>query len=390
MSMPPDPPHVSQEVAAALPVSGIPPRFEPPRRILMGPAVPQEVREAMARPLVGHLDPAFRVVLDEVCSMLQAVYQTRNDLTFAVPGTGSAGMECALTNILEPDDVAVVAVSGAFGERMREIAERCGARVLTVGGAWGLPVEPDQIEEALKNEPSVKAVCAVHAETSTGVWQPLEEIGELCRSYGALFVADAVTSLGGIELDVDVWGIDVCYSGTQKCLSVPPGLAPITFSPRAVAARENRLQGPPPSWYLDIALIRRYQGTERLYHHTAPISMLYGLHEGLRLVLEEGLEARWLRHQEIGGELLQALGERGFRPVPPPGYRLPQLACVYLPEEIEDGPARARLLDEYGIEVGGGFGEFAGRVWRIGLMGASCNRNNVEALAHAIDQIIDA
>ncbi|HEY1331491.1 MAG TPA: alanine--glyoxylate aminotransferase family protein [Actinomycetota bacterium] len=368
-----------------------PQAFQPPRRVLLGPgpsAVPPSVLEAMGRPMLGHLDPAFLGLMDEVQAMLRAAFRTGNDLTFPVSGSGSAGMECALANVLEPDDVALVAVSGAFGERMREIAGRCGARVETIGGTWGHPVEPEQVEEALREHPGAKAVCAVHAETSAGVWQPLEEIGDLCRSYGALFVVDAVASMGGIELDVDAWGIDVCYSGTQKCLSVPPGLAPITFSPKGLAAREGRVSGPPSTWYLDAALIGRYVGRERVYHHTAPVSMLYALHEGLRLVLDEGLEARWLRHQEVGGELLHALVERGFQPVAPPGYRLPQLACVWLPEGMDDAPARRRLLDEYGIEVGGGLGEFAGRVWRIGVMGASCTSQNVAQLSHALDQIL--
>ena len=371
-------------------MTGIPGPFEPPARILMGPGpsnVHPRVLQAMAHPVVGHLDPACLQMLDEIQAMLCQVFQTTNELTYPVSGTGTAAMETSLTNVLEPGDVAVVVVSGAFAERMAEIARRCGAEVVSVGERWGQPVETAAIEEALQRHPAPKAVCAVHAETSTGVRQPLEEIGTLAHSHGALFLVDAVASLGGIEVQADGWQIDVCYSGSQKCLSAPPGLGPITFSDRALEARQSRRQ-PPPSFYLDAALIRRYLGQERLYHHTAPISMLYALHEALRMVLEEGLEARWRRHEEVGAELLSALEDRGFRPVPPEGYRLPQLAVVELPDGVDDKATRARLLTQYGIEVGGGLGEFAGRVWRVGVMGESGDPENVKALTRALDELL--
>jgi alanine-glyoxylate transaminase/serine-glyoxylate transaminase/serine-pyruvate transaminase len=353
-----------------------------------GPStVHPRVLQALAKPLIGHLDPATLRMLTEIQSMLREVFRTKNELTFPVSGTGTAGMECALMNVIEPGDVALVLVSGAFAERMKEIAVRCGAEVHVLGGTWGRPVGDPEVATALRDHPEAKVVAVVHAETSTGMLQPLEGIGELCRAHGAMLVVDAVASLGGIPVEVDRWGIDVCYSGSQKCLSVPPGLAPVTFSPKAVGVRIER-DRPMNSFYLDVLPISQYLGSERLYHHTAPISMLYGLHEGLRIVLEEGLEARWQRHEEIGGELLAALVERGFEPFPPPGYRLPEVICVRLPESLQDKPARERLLDEFGIEVAGGLGELAGKVWRVGLMGESCNREYVKALLDAIDQVL--
>lgn len=368
----------------------IPPPFEPPLRRLMAPgpsAVHPRVLEALARPVIGHLDPATMQMLGEIQDMLRTVFRTKNELTFPVSGTGTAGMECALANVLEPGDVAVVLVSGAFAERLAEIARRCGAEVHEIGARWAEPVSDRHVAGALERFPHAKAVCAVHAETSTGLRQPLEGIGALCREHGALFLVDAVASLGGIPVEVDAWGIDVCYSGSQKCLSVPPGLAPITFSQRAVTARLER-HASMRSFYLDVLPISRYLGSERLYHHTAPVNMLYALHEGLRLVLEEGLEARWRRHQDLGDELTAALAERGFEPVPPEGYRLPQVVCVRLPEGVEDKPARARLLQGFGIEVAGGLGELAGKVWRVGLMGESCDPGWVKALLGAIDEVL--
>jgi alanine-glyoxylate transaminase / serine-glyoxylate transaminase / serine-pyruvate transaminase len=367
--------------------------FDPPRRLLMAPgpsAANPRVLEAMARPVIGHLDPAALRLLNEIQAMLREVFRTQNAMTFPVSGSGTAGMECALMNVLEPGDVAMVLVSGAFAERLAEIARRCRADVRVLGGTWGEPVPEEVVADALDGAGPVKAVCAVHAETSTGLRQPLEGIARLCSERGVLFAVDAVASLGGIPVEVDAWGIDICYSGSQKCLSVPPGLAPITFSDRAVAAREARPDGVPlNSFYLDILPISRYMlGRERLYHHTAPINMLYGLHEGLRIVLEEGLEARWRRHEEIGAEVTAALEERGFRPVPPAGYRLPEVICVRPPEGLDERAARRRLLDEFGIEVAGGLGPLAGQVWRVGLMGESCNRDYAKALLEAIDLIL--
>jgi alanine-glyoxylate transaminase / serine-glyoxylate transaminase / serine-pyruvate transaminase len=371
-------------------MSDVPKRFVPPHRLLMGPgpsSVNPRVLEAISAPVIGHLDPATFDMMNEVQVMLREVFQTSNELTYPVSGTGTAGMETALANVLEPGDVAITLVSGFFAERMREIATRCGAEIVTVGGEWGRPVEPDEVALALEKHPGAKAVSAVHVETSTGLLQPLVEIGRLAAEHGALFIVDAVASLGGVEVDVDGWGIDVCYSGSQKCLSAPPGLAPITFSERGYAAMESRSR-PPSTFYLDASQIRRYVGSERLYHHTAPISMLYALHEALRVALEEGLRDRWRRHEEIGGEVLAVLEDRGFKPVPPEGFRVPYLASVWLPEGFEDKPNRSRLLEEFDIEIAGGLGQFGGKIWRVGVMGESCNRDYVKAFTEALDTIL--
>jgi alanine-glyoxylate transaminase/serine-glyoxylate transaminase/serine-pyruvate transaminase len=371
-------------------MTSTPERFVPPHRLLMGPgpsAVNPRVLAAMSAPVIGHLDPATFDMMNQVQDMLRAVFQTSNELTYPVSGTGTAGMETALANVLEPGDVAITLVSGFFAERMREIASRCGAEIVTVGGEWGRPIEPDDVAHALESHPGAKAVSAVHVETSTGLLQPLEELARLAAEHEALFIVDAVASLGGVEMDVDGWGIDVCYSGSQKCLSAPPGLAPITFSGRAYAVMEGRTR-PPSTFYLDASQIRRYVGNERLYHHTAPVSTLYALHEALRIVLEEGLKERWRRHEEIGAELLAVLEDRGFKPVPPEGYRVPYLASVWLPEGFEDKPNRGRLLQDFGIEIAGGLGQFAGKIWRVGVMGESCNREYVKAFTEALDAIM--
>jgi len=358
-------------------------------RILLGPG-PSEVHprvlRAMAAPLVGHLDPQFLRIMDELREMLRAVFRSRNELTFAVSGTGSAGMETCLVNLLEPGDEAVVCIHGVFGGRMADIVERCGAKAVRVEAPWGAAIEPSQVAAALQRcRP--KLVALVHAETSTGVLQPLETIGKLTRDAGALFVVDTVTSLGGTDVRVDEWGIDAAYSGTQKCLSAPPGLSPVSFSPRAVEVMERR-KTKVQSWYLDVGMIRKYWGGERAYHHTAPISAIFALYEALRLVLEEGLEARFRRHRR-NYELLRAgLEKLDFRFLVPEGLRLPMLNAVRLPDGVDDAPARRRLLDEFGIEVGGGLGAFAGKVWRIGLMGHSCTANNVNALLAALPTVL--
>ena len=360
-----------------------------PERMLFGPGpsdVAPSVLQAMARPVIGHLDPAFVGVLDEIGAMLREAFRTSNEVTFAVSGTGSAGMEMALVNLLEEGDRAVVGVAGVFGERLAEIARRCGAEVQEVTASWGNPVEPERIEEALRGAPA-KLVAIVHAETSTGVRQPVEEIARAARETGTLVVVDAVTSLAGIPLWVDEWGIDVCYSGTQKCLSVPPGLAPITFSPRAMGVVRAR-RTPVRSWYLDVTRVTRYWGAERVYHHTAPISMLYALREGLRLVLEEGLETRWDRHATLGAELQRRIVEMGFTLLAAEGFRLPQLTAAALPVGVDERAARRRLLDEFGIEVGGGLGAFAGTAWRIGLMGESCRKDKLDRLLEAIGSVL--
>jgi alanine-glyoxylate transaminase/serine-glyoxylate transaminase/serine-pyruvate transaminase len=356
-------------------------------RHLHGPGpsiVPQPVLEAMALPLLGHLDPEFLELLDELAAQLRLVFRTKNEVTFAASGTGSAGMEMALVNLLEPGEVCVVGSAGAFGARLTEIARRCGATVRVVEAEWGRVLEPEQFEGVLDG---AKVVAFVHAETSTGAWQPVEAIASRAREAGALVVLDAVTSLAGIPVEVDGWGIDVCYSATQKCLSVPPGLSPITFSPRAVEAVGAR-KTPVQSWYLDLSLLTKYWGSERIYHHTAPISMLTGLHEGLRLVLEEGLEVRWDRHARVGTMLQRELTAMGFEMFAEETHRLPQLTAAYVPDGVEADKARRRLLEEFDVEVGAGFGPLAGKGWRIGTMGESAHPDRVEFLLEAIRSVI--
>ncbi|HVL90930.1 MAG TPA: alanine--glyoxylate aminotransferase family protein [Actinomycetota bacterium] len=339
----------------------------------------------MSRPLLGHLDPDFLSLMDEVRTMLRQAFRTSNETTFAVSGTGSAGMEAALVNLLEPGDVAVVGIAGVFGERMADVARRCGAQVREVRAEWGAPLEPAQVEPLLEG---AKVVSFVHAETSTGMRQPVEALSAMARDAGAMVVLDAVTSLAGLPVEVDAWGVDVCYSGTQKCLSVPPGLAPVTFSPRAVEAIAARTT-PVQSWYLDVSMLTRYWGSERVYHHTAPISMLFGLHEGLRLVLDEGLETRWARHGRLGAVLSKELDALGFEQFAREGFRLPQLQAVRLPEGRDADALRRALLDRFDVEVGGGLGPLAGNAWRIGLMGESCHEDAVEFLLEAIREVLD-
>ncbi|MCA1833844.1 MAG: alanine--glyoxylate aminotransferase family protein [Actinomycetota bacterium] len=358
-----------------------------PVRLLCGPGpsdVAPSVLEVLSRPILGHLDPAFLALAEEVKTMLRTVFQTANETTFAVSGTGSAGMECALVNVIEPGDDVVVGVAGLFGLRLAEIARRCGGAVRTIEVEFGKPIPVERLIQALP----AKVLAVVHAETSTGMRQSLEGLGDACRETGTLLVVDAVTSLGGIPLSVDEAGIDVCYSGTQKCLSVPPGLAPITFSDAALEGVRRR-GTPVRSWYLDVGLLTQYWGEERTYHHTAPTGMIAALHEGLRLVLDEGLEARWQRHQTLGGELQIALAEMGFRFLAEAGHRLPQLSATFLPDKIGDERVkRRRLLDDFGIEVGAGFGPLSGKGWRIGLMGESCRPDKLARLVDGIRAVV--
>lgn len=363
----------------------LPNPLNPPQRILMGPGpsdVHPRVLRAMAAPLLGHLDPDFLAIMDEVRGMLQQVFRTQNPLTHVVSATGSAGMETCFANLIEPGDEVLICVNGVFGNRMCDVAERCGARVTRVDAPWGEPVQPDAVKAALANV-RPKLVAVVHAETSTGARTPLEPIGALAHEAGALFLVDAVTSLGGIDVRVDDWGIDAIYSGTQKCLSAPPGLSPVSFSPRAVEAMEAR-KTKVQSWYLDLAMIRKYWGSERVYHHTAPISSVYAIHEALRIVLEEGLEARFARHQANHARLRDGLEALGFEFLVAPEYRLPMLNAVRIPAGLDDRTTRQRLLQDYSIEIGAGLGEFAGKVWRIGLMGSSCTLNHVHMLLAAL------
>jgi alanine-glyoxylate transaminase/serine-glyoxylate transaminase/serine-pyruvate transaminase len=363
--------------------------LRPSPRILMGPGpsdVHPRVLRAMATPLVGHLDPEFLSLMNETQELLRYVFQTQNPLTFAVSGTGSAGMETCVVNLIEPGDRMIVCVNGVFGQRMVDVARRAGAEVTVLERPWGDVFPLDQIREALRQvRPKVLGI--VHAETSTGACQPMDGLGALCHEFDTLLLVDTVTSLGGIPVEVDRWQADAVYSGTQKCLSAPPGLAPVTFSPRAVEVIHRRRQ-PVQSWYLDVTMVERYWGQERFYHHTAPITMIYALHEALRLVQEEGLENRFARHQLHHRALKAGLTALGIRYAAVEGHQLPQLNAVWIPAGADDVATRKMLLERFGIEIGGGLGEFKGRVWRIGLMGYSCRANNVLLFLAALEQCL--
>lgn len=364
--------------------------LNPNIRVLMGPGpsdVHSRVLKAMATPLIGHLDPQFIQIMDEVKEMTRKLFQTKNEITSVISGTGSAGMETCLVNLLERGDEAMVCVSGVFGTRMCDIVERCGAKLIRVDAPWGKPIDPIQVKEALQKS-SPKVVAIVHAETSTGVLQPLVEISKMVHDSGALFLVDAVTSLGGTEVKVDEWGIDAIYSGSQKCISAPPGLSPVSFSPKALKVmdlRKTKVQ----SWYLDMSMIRNYwAGAKRAYHHTGPISMIYSIHEALRIVLEEGLEKRFERHYNNHVLLRDGLEAMGFEFLVEPKYRLPMLNAIKIPAGYDDALVRSRLLNEYNIEIGAGLGEFVGKVWRIGLMGESSSRNHINMVLSALKQIM--
>ncbi len=365
------------------------PELVPPIRLLLGPGpsmVHPRVLRAMSTPLLGHLDPKFLEIMNEVQAQLRAVFRTQNPFTIAVSGTGSAGMEAALVNVVEPGDAVIVVAAGVFGNRMGEIVGRCGGRLVKLDVPWGETIEPGRIEETLRKEGKVKAVALVHAETSTGAQQPIEGLGKLCHQHGALLVVDTVTSLGGVPVDVDAWEADAVYSGTQKCLSCPPGLAPLTLSARAletVKARKTKVQ----SWYLDAGMVADYWAEgKRVYHHTAPISMVYALRESLRLVLEEGLEARFARHRRHSSALMAGAAALGCAPQAQEGRRLSSLNCLRVPAGIDEGAIRKSLLADHSIEIGGGLGPLAGKVWRIGLMGESARQENVLAVLAALEQ----
>ena len=359
-------------------------------RTLMGPGpsdVNPRVLTAMAHPTIGHLDGQFLEVLNDIREMLQQVFQTSNKLTLAVSGTGSSGMETCVVNLIEPGDKMLVCIAGVFGMRMTDVAQRAGADVTTINVPWGQVFEPEQIQEAIDQHGPFKVIGIVHAETSTGASQPIEPISKVVKASGALMLVDAVTSLAGMEVDVDGWRIDACYSGTQKCLSCPPGLAPVTFSSEAeeiIGNRKNKVA----SWYLDMNMVRQYWGSERLYHHTAPINMNYALHEALRIVLEEGLTERWQRHLKAHESLKNGLEALDIQFLANANHRLPMLNAV-APKDLEEGPIRKKLLDDYGIEIGGGLGEYAGKAWRIGLMGESATEQHVEKLVTALKVILD-
>ena len=358
-------------------------------RLLLGPGpspVSERVLDALSQPTIGHLDPQFLALLDDVSDRLRGVFRTQNQTTFAVSGTGSAGMQAALVNVLEPGDTAIVGIHGYFGGRMAEMARRLGAKVIPVEAEWGGVLDPAQLIEAQRSNPDARIVSVVHAETSTGAHQPLEDVGAYLQATETLFVVDAVTSLGGVPVDVDATGVDVCYSATQKCLGAPPGLAPITFSPRAVERVRGR-KTPVTSWYLDITLLWRYLGVEHVYHHTASSNLFYALHEALGEIEEEGLEARFDRHRRVGSLLQEELWSRGFGSFTDPSYGLPQLTAARLPVGVEEAPLRKALLEQHGIEVGGGLGPAKGRVWRIGLMGHGAREVSVEHLLAAVDSL---
>jgi len=341
--------------------------------------------EAFQRPVLGHLDPEFLAVLDEIADRLRTAFGTANALTLPISGTGSAGMETCFVNLVEPTDTAIVGVNGVFGERMCEVARRCGADVVRVESPWGRAIDPQRMLDAQAEHPGARVLAIVHAETSTGVLNDVAPLAAL-RDTDTLLVVDTVTSLGGVPVEVDAWGIDAVYSGTQKCLGVPPGLSPVSFSERAVERIRGRTH-PPQSWYLDVGLIADYVGSARRYHHTAPISMLYALHAGLGVLLDEGLEASWARHAHVGAQLQSALPELGFR-LFAEERRLPQLTSVWLPSAVDDAKVRGELLRRFDIEVGGGLGALAGKGWRIGLMGHGAREHSVAALLGALNELL--
>ena len=368
-------------------------QVNPAERILMGPgpsSVPHRVLRAMSAPTLGHLDPQYLEIMDETCEMLRQIFRTKNKLTFPVSGTGMAGMECIATNLLEPGDEAIVCVNGVFGARMKDVMERCGAKIHAIEAPWGDVISKEQIAAALDAHPKAKLLGIVHAETSTGAHQPLEGIADLCHGKGALFIVDAVTSLGGHELRVDDWGIDAIYSGTQKCLSCPPGLSPVSFGERALAVMDSR-KTKVQSWYLDVSMLRKYYtnpgaGGGRVYHHTAPINMTYALRESLAILLEEGLDARIARHKEMHLRLRAGLEKLGLRYVP--AHSLHTLNCIHAPAGKDEAALRKRLLEEYGIEIGAGLGPMAGKAIRIGLMGHSATQRNVDLFLAALGELL--
>ena len=366
-------------------------RFQPPKRILLGPGpspVDDRVLSAMAAPVLGHLDPLFLQCMDDVQSLLRYVFETENRVTIPISATGSAGMEAALVNVIEPGDEVVVCINGVFGERMRDIIERAGGKPITVEAKWGEAIDAGKIQTAFAASSNPRALAVVHAETSTGVLQDLSGLADMAHARGALFIVDAVTSLGGHPVGVDRTGIDICYSGTQKCIGAPPGLSPITFNERAlgrIRSRKSKVQ----SWYLDITMVERYWGDDRTYHHTAPISMNYALREALRLIHEEGLQARWRRHELNHRALVAGVEAMGLSMAVAPDKRLWSLNAVSVPEGVDDARVRTRLLEE-NIEIGGGLGPLKGKIWRIGLMGSGSTRENVLLVLDALQRALNA
>jgi alanine-glyoxylate transaminase/serine-glyoxylate transaminase/serine-pyruvate transaminase len=369
--------------------ASLPAAVNPPLRVLLGPGPSDthpRVLAALSSPTVGHLDPYYLAIMNEMQAMLRTVFRTENPMTLAISGTGSAGMEATVVNLIEPGDSMLVCVNGIFGARMVDVAERAGARVTKVERPWGEVFTPADLAAALERA-KPKVVGIVMAETSTGAWQPIEAISEVVHDAGALLLVDAVTALGGVPVEVDAWNIDAIYSGTQKCLGCPPGLAPVSFSARAMEVVLGR-RVKPQSWYLDVTMLAKYWGSERVYHHTAPINMTYALHEALRLLIEEGLEASFARHARNHAALKAGLAAIGIEFTAQAGHQLPQLNAVRVPPGVDDAQARRELLERFGVEIGAGLGAFKGKVWRIGLMGHSSRASNVLLFLAALEQVL--
>ncbi|CAM5223113.1 pyridoxal-phosphate-dependent aminotransferase family protein [Alishewanella longhuensis] len=366
--------------------------FNPPRRTLLGPGpsdVYPQVLAAQSKPTVGHLDPLFVAMMDELKQLLQYAFQTKNEMTLAISAPGSAGMEACFVNLVEPGEKVIVCRNGVFGERMRQNVERCGGIAVTVDNAWGEPVDPEAVAQALTQHPDARFLAFVHAETSTGALSDAKTLCALAKQHNCLSIVDAVTSLGGVELRVDDWGIDAIYSGSQKCLSCVPGLSPVSFSPAAVAKITQR-KTPVQSWFLDQSLVMSYWsgGAKRAYHHTAPVNALYALHEALRILASEGLEQAWARHQAMHQELRAGLEQLGIQFVVAEPYRLPQLNAIYIPAGVDDAVVRSSLLQQFNLEIGAGLGALAGKAWRIGLMGYGARRENIALCLQALQQLL--
>ncbi len=365
--------------------------FIPPTRTLMGPGpsdVNPRILNALGRSTIGHLDPAFVALMDETKTLLQYAFQTSNALTLPVSAPGSAGMEACFVNLIEPGDKVIVCINGVFGNRMVENVVRCGGQAIKVESAWGEQTDLDELKKALNENASVKAVAMVHAETSTGVRNDVKQMCQMAKEYGCLTIVDAVTSLGGIEVNVDAWHIDAIYSGSQKCLSCIPGISPVSFSDSAVDAIKKRKQ-PVQSWFLDMNLIMGYWGDgKRAYHHTAPVNSIYALHESLLILKEEGLACAWQRHDQLHHKLVSGLEALGLEMLVEPNARLPQLNTVCVPNGIDETKVRSLLLEQYNLEVGAGLGELAGKVWRIGLMGYGCSERNVDYCLAAFKSVL--
>lgn len=367
--------------------------FNPSNRILMGPGpsnVHPRVLEAMSRPTIGHLDPEFIKLMDEIKELLKYAFQTKNEVTFAVSGPGSVGMETCLVNLVEPGSKVLVCINGVFGGRMKSIVERCGAEPIVISVPWGKAIDPQLFEDTLKRNSDISLCTFVHAETSTGAKSDIKTLTEIAHQNNCLVIADTVTSLGGIPLLIDEWKIDAAYSGSQKCLSCPPGLSPVTFNDNAVEfIKQRKIQV--QSWFMDLNLVLGYWGgnVKRAYHHTAPINSLYALHESLLILKEEGIENSWKRHQINGSKLVDELDKIGIKPFVKEEDRLPQLTSVSVPEGIEEAKVRSTLLNDFNIEIGAGLGELAGKVWRIGLMGYSSNDKNISTCVNALKRILN-